>query len=78
MADQNGGSGLTPEEKQQATKAAKDAIWHDEQIKRLSEPYEKAKAAGDFGEMTAIAGIIDAHEARAAKAREILKKLGLG
>jgi hypothetical protein len=49
MANSNGGTGdLTPEQKEDATQAAKDAIWHDEQIKRLGEAYDKAKAVGDF------------------------------
>ncbi len=77
MPDQNGG-GLTPAQKQEAAQAAKDAIWHDEQIERLSQAYDKAKEAGDFGEMTAITGVIDAHRARAEEVREALKKLGFG
>ena len=79
MADDNGGKpALTPEQKNTAAQAAKDAIWHDKQIVRWSRAYEKANAASDFGEMTAIASLIDAHKARADKARDILKKLGFG
>jgi protein-disulfide isomerase-like protein with CxxC motif len=77
MSDPQRG-GLTPEQKEEAAQAARDAIWHDDQIERLSQAYDKAKDANDFDEMTAISGVIDAHKARADEARKALKKLGFG